>query len=560
MALILVRFRSVSRELRRLSSSSRAPIMSAMSEALNGATSIRAYKKEKHFIDSFCDKVDHNVMAEYPGRGSRVWLSVRLDCISIVAGIAVVIMCVVSNACEDSGEEGSFLSSLSAFAGIALLYVFSLPNTLAATVTSYVDCETEMNAVERIVEYINGPKEGVEMDDYRDLTAGDDNTESAAESEDSKLGYAVKPLSESVLSPDNTIMYLVSKSKHKNKQDDKEKPIATNTNTNSDTVISLVDVSFRYRRNLPLVLQHITADIPRGKRVSIIGRTGSGKSSLVNVLTHMSSYMGNIYMNGVELRDIGVRKLRCDFSVVTQDPVIFSGSIRANLDPLQLLFEDIVRTGGYNVDCANMDAFDIRKKRKGRKGYKKLELNQVSGKERRVLCLFREDFRSLERVGRRLGRTTYTDERMWEVLDMVQLKQKFCNTKEGLSTALKDKGSNLSAGERQLMCLAKAIIRDANVVVMDEATAQVDTATDEIIQQVIRTRFAGKTLICIAHRLNTIIDFDYVVCLDKGEIVEFDTPQRLLQDENSLLSSLCRETGKENEEALRRKCFAFQGR
>ena len=345
---------------------------------------------------------------------------------------------------------------------------------------------------------------------------------------------------------------------------------------NSDIAMSLVDVSFRYRKELPLVLKHITVDIPKGKRVSIIGRTGSGKSTLVNVFTHMSCYAGNLYVDGIEARNIGVRKLRSGFSVVTQDPVIFSGSIRANLDPLQLLFEDIIKTGNYNIEYGNMNDFDIRRKVKGLKGYKRLELPTPSSEkekynnsdaelgsrttenkkaEKTVLYLSKSDFKGLEMIGKRLKRTTYSDERMWEVLEMVQLKHKFYNTKEGLDTILKDKGGNLSAGERQLMCLAKAIIRDAKIVIMDEATAQVDGPTDEIIQKVIRTRFAGKTLICIAHRLNTIIDFDYVMCLDKGEIVGFNSPQKLLEDKNSLLSSLCRETGKENEEALRRKCY-----
>merc|ERR1711871_667406 len=142
-----------------------------------------------------------------------------------------------------------------------------------------------------------------------------------------------------------------------------------------------------------------------------------------------------------------------------------------------------------------------------------------------------------------------SDEDIWNVLDEVQLKSVF--DKEGLDFELAEAGGNLSVGERQLVCLARALLSQRRVITLDEATANVDMATDRLIQDTVRSKFRGKTLIVIAHRLNTIIDADLVLVLDKGRLVEQGSPHALLEREGSVFAQMCRDTGETSERHLR---------
>lgn len=216
------------------------------------------------------------------------------------------------------------------------------------------------------------------------------------------------------------------------------------------------------------VLTHIVS------QVGIVGRTGAGKSSLISALFRLAKVEGVIEIDGVDTGSICLEDLRRQISIIPQDPVLFSGTLRRNLDPF----------------------------------------------------------------------TEFADKDLWEALEEVELKDAIVTAGNGLESRVLDRGSNYSVGQRQLVCLARAILRNNKVLMLDEATANVDPHTDSLIQQTIRRKFASCTVLTVAHRLNTIMDSDKVLVMDKGRMAEFDHPHLLLQNSYGQFTSLVKETGR----------------
>lgn len=216
----------------------------------------------------------------------------------------------------------------------------------------------------------------------------------------------------------------------------------------------------RYRPGLDLVLHGITCDIDSTEKIGIVGRTGAGKSSLTNCLFRIiEAAEGRILIDNVDVSTIGLHDLRSRITIIPQDPVLFSGTLRMNLDP-----------------------FD-----------------------------------------------KFSDEAIWRVLELSHLKEYVAGLQEGLQHEVAEGGENLSVGQRQLLCLARALLRKSRILILDEATAAVDLETDDLIQNTIRKEFSHCTVLTIAHRLHSIMDSSRVMVLDAGKIVEFDSPSNLLQ-------------------------------
>ncbi|XP_064396708.1 ATP-binding cassette sub-family C member 4-like [Halichondria panicea] len=245
--------------------------------------------------------------------------------------------------------------------------------------------------------------------------------------------------------------------------------------------ISFENVTFRYSPDLPLVLNNLNFTIKQAEKIGVVGRTGAGKSSLLSVLFRLCEPSGRITIDGVDILSIGLHDVRSKMSIIPQDPVLFSGTMRYNIDP------------------------------------------------------FNE----------------FSDNELWDVLEQVQLKSTVQQLEGQLAGEVSEGGSNFSVGQKQLVCLARAMMRKNKILILDEATANVDIRTDEIIQQAIRQEFNDCTVITIAHRLNTIMDSDRILVLSSGEVLEFDTPFHLLQDRNSLLSEMVRKTDAETAQKLR---------
>ncbi|KAM6893207.1 ATP-binding cassette sub-family C member 4 [Lycodopsis pacificus] len=245
-------------------------------------------------------------------------------------------------------------------------------------------------------------------------------------------------------------------------------------------LVTFDQVSFSYSSDGPMVLHNMTAIFRPKEKVGIVGRTGAGKSSLVSALFRLAEPQGKIYIDGVLTSEIGLHDLRQKMSIIPQDPVLFTGSMRKNLDPF----------------------------------------NQ------------------------------HSDEDLWKALEEVQLKSVVEELPGKLETVLAESGSNFSVGQRQLVCLARAVLRKNRVLVIDEATANVDPRTDELIQKTIRDKFSECTVLTIAHRLNTIVDSDRILVLDAGRIHAYDEPYTLLQDPDGIFYKMVQQTGKQEAAAL----------
>ncbi|XP_032311193.1 multidrug resistance-associated protein 1 isoform X3 [Drosophila ananassae] len=249
---------------------------------------------------------------------------------------------------------------------------------------------------------------------------------------------------------------------------DKNKP----KNWPEEGRVEFQNFQVRYREGLDLVLRGVSFNIKGGEKVGIVGRTGAGKSSLTLALFRIiESAGGRIAIDGVDIATMGLHMLRSRLTIIPQDPVLFSGSLRMNLDPF--------------------------------------EVN--------------------------------TDDEIWKALELSHLKLFVKSLAAGLNHEIAEGGENLSVGQRQLVCLARALLRKTKVLVLDEATAAVDLETDDLIQKTIRTEFKECTVLTIAHRLNTILDSDKVIVLDKGQITEFASPTELLDNPKSAFYSMAKD-------------------
>jgi len=242
--------------------------------------------------------------------------------------------------------------------------------------------------------------------------------------------------------------------------------------------VSFNKVVMSYRSGLPTVLKGMSLEVQPGEKIGIIGRTGAGKSSLMTTLLRIVELTsGSITVDGVDIANIGLDDLRQAIAIIPQEALLFNGTIRTNLDPFGL----------------------------------------------------------------------YDDARLWDALKRSWLVEGDLDRKSvdgpaknrfNLDTVIEDEGQNLSVGERSLVSLARALVKDSRVVILDEATASVDFATDSRIQETIRTEFKDKTLLCIAHRLQTIINYDRVLVMDQGNVAEFDTPTALFAT-GGIFTTMC---------------------
>ncbi|CAG9107766.1 unnamed protein product [Plutella xylostella] len=240
--------------------------------------------------------------------------------------------------------------------------------------------------------------------------------------------------------------------------------------------ILLQNVNLRYAKDEEPVLKNLNISIESGWKVGIVGRTGAGKSSLISALFRFAYIDGRILVDDVDTSLVALQELRSKISIIPQEPVLFSASIRYNLDP-----------------------FDV-----------------------------------------------YSDDELWRALEQVDMKAAV----PSLDFKVTEGGANFSVGQRQLVCLARAVLRSNKVLIMDEATANVDPQTDSFIQQTIRRQFASCTVLTIAHRLNTIMDSDRVLVMDAGQVKEFDHPYHLLSDPHSQLTAMVKETSEKMSQQL----------
>ena len=220
----------------------------------------------------------------------------------------------------------------------------------------------------------------------------------------------------------------------------------------------------RYRNDTEIVLKNINFHLKPGEHLGVVGRTGSGKSTISLCLFRiLEAYSGRIYIDGVDISKVGLKKLRESITIIPQDSTLMNGTLRYNIDPVQ----------------------------------------------------------------------AYTDKEIIHVMKKIGFDYIISINKEGLNLNISENGNNLSIGEKQLICITRAILRKSKIIVLDEATASIDYKTEEIIQKALNEILSNSTMISIAHRIKTVMNADKILVLENGEIIEFDTPKNLLNNKNS---------------------------
>ncbi|KAG4114411.1 hypothetical protein ERO13_D12G044900v2 [Gossypium hirsutum] len=381
-------YQMTSREVKRLDSITRSPIYAQFGEALNGLSSIRAYKAYERVAKVNGKSMDNNIRFTLANSSSNRWLTIRLETLG-----GLMIWLTATFAVLQNGKA----ENQAAF---------------ASTMGSYINLLSEAPDV--------------------------------IESHRPPPGWP------------------------------------------SSGSIQFEDVVLRYRPELPPVLCGLSFTTSPSEKIGIVGRTGAGKSSMLNALFRIVELeKGRILIDGCDTSRFGLSDLRKALSIIPQSPVLFSGTVRLNLDP------------------------------------------------------FNE----------------HNDADLWEALERAHLKDVIRRNSFGLDAEVLESGENFSVGQRQLLCLARALLRRSKIIVLDEATAAVDVKTDALIQKTIREEFKSCTMLVIAHRLNTIIDCDQILVLDAGQVLEHSTPEELLANEESAFSKMVQSTGPANAEYLRGLIF-----
>jgi ATP-binding cassette, subfamily C (CFTR/MRP), member 1 len=449
---ILNYFRSVSRETKRLESLSRSPVFTHFSETLGGLSTIRAYGESTNFLNDFESKLDLSTQAAYCNKTGDRWLSTRLEMIGAsIAGFAALLatQIVVSNGVSGVGQNSSY----SSLAGLSLTYAIQITGMLQWVVRSFAQVEAAMNSVERILYYSEQIEKEAAMD-------SSDLEKSA------KQDPSLNPATKAVTACGGKVEEV-------------------HPQWPSKGMIQMTNLRMRYRSSTPLVIKGLNVHIEGGQRIGVVGRTGSGKSSLLLCLMRLVEpeidddsigYKAPIRIDGVDVMRIGLKVLRSAISIIPQNPVLFSGTIRSNLDP----FEE------------------------------------------------------------------YSDEQIWLALEKCGMKHTVMDIPNGLLAVVAEYGENLSQGQRQLLCLGRALLKQSRVLLLDEATSSVDFETDHEIQRTLREAFPGCTVLTIAHRVNTIMDSDKILVMKDGVAVEFAPPKELLADEDSLFREIVRHSETES--------------
>ncbi|GAB5577636.1 ATP-binding cassette sub-family C member 9 isoform X1 [Prionailurus iriomotensis] len=399
-------FRVASRDLQQLDDTTQLPLLSHFAETVEGLTTIRAFSG---YEARFQQK-----LLEYTDSNNIASLFLTAANRWLEVRMEYIGACVVLIAAVTSISNSLHRDLSAGLVGLGLTYALMVSNYLNWMVRNLADMEIQLGAVKRIHGLLK-----TEAESYEGLLA----------------------------------------------------PSLIPKNWPDQGKIQIQNLSVRYDSSLKPVLKHVNALISPGQKIGICGRTGSGKSSFSLAFFRMvDMFEGRIIIDGIDIAKLPLHTLRSRLSIILQDPVLFSGTIRFNLDP--------------EKKCS--------------------------------------------------------DSTLWEALEIAQLKLVVKALPGGLDAIITEGGENFSQGQRQLFCLARAFVRKTSIFIMDEATASIDMATENILQKVVMTAFADRTVVTIAHRVHTILSADLVIVLKRGAILEFDEPEKLLSRKDSVFASFVR--------------------
>ncbi|CAM1332829.1 ABCC4 (predicted) [Pycnogonum litorale] len=394
------------RALQRIKSKRNSSVCSHLSISLDGLTTIRAHRATERYFAIFNNLQSAHIASSYIVKSVSIWFTLYGELICALQMILVILLFVIHR--EDHSPES---------AGFIIAQMIKMFSLIPFVLTQSTTFRNDFISAERILAYTRLPTE------RHRLSSSDDESDTVCENTDIGINW---PQTGSIEFKSVFLKY------------------------SDDGIYALKDISF---------------DIRNGEKIGIIGRTGAGKTSLVSAIFKIMDFQGTIRIDGVDISRIQLEDLRCRLSVIPQEPFLFIGTLRYNLDPYE----------------------------------------------------------------------EYEDDTLWKTLKDVQLDHVVLKLPNGLNTKVAEGGLNFSFGQRQLICLARVLLRRNKILILDEATANVDIKTDQFIQETIRTTFKECTVITIAHRLNSVINCNRVMVMDHGRIVEFAPPKDLLENRHSQL-------------------------
>ena len=469
-----------SRDLKRLESNQRSPLYQQFGETLSGITTIRAYGDERRFIEDNAQRVNtHNRPFIFLWAANR-WLALRVDFAGALVSFFAAIFVVISVGKIDAGA-----------AGLSLTYALNFNENILWLVRLYAENEQNMNHVERVKQFLEVEQEA---------PANIPETKPTG-------GWPLKG------------------------------------------AVEFIDYTTRYRSDLEPVLKNLNFKIKAEEKVGIVGRTGAGKSSLALALFRgLEADGGKILIDDVDIGTIGLLDLRENLTIVPQDPTLFTGTIRSNIDPFGLFTDEEIFTALRQVHLIGPGSVGASDSSATIKMDPPSSINnpEVSAIEDVETAAATADLAAPAPLAH--GRQSLSIPPVTGEDPEPDLNRVTTNTRENtnvftnLSSPVAESGTNLSQGQRQLLCLARALLKSPRVLLMDEATASIDYATDAKIQDTLR-EIRGSTIITIAHRLQTIVDYDKVLVLDKGEVVEFAAPWELIAREGGAFRGMCEMSG-----------------
>ncbi|PWN31582.1 P-loop containing nucleoside triphosphate hydrolase protein [Meira miltonrushii] len=418
------------RDLKRLASTSRSPILNTIGDVIRGTVVIRAFGAVDYFYATLVERMNAQTTYNFFICEVRFWYEEMFNTFSFFVLLVAIVFILLNTAIK------------AAHAGFIFTFLINAHVHILFFLRAITEMEQKLVSVERIVEYskLEGERE-TEVD-----------------------GSQIQSTSLSPQWPEQG-------------------------------EIEVDNLHVRYASDLPEVLHGVTFKVAPHSKVGVVGPTGCGKSTLASAFFRfVEKTQGCIKIDGVDIGHINLEELRSRLQIVPQDPIIFSGPLRASLDVFDEYTDDEVIAALKKVRLVKADDSQA-------------PLVDVEPNSEQVATTQKRDF-------------------------------------SDLNFMVAEGGSNLSNGEKQLLCLARAILRNCKLIIFDEATSSVDFDTDAIISQTIPQAFERSTIITIAHRLRTIIDYDFVAVMEKGNVVEFEKPSTLLRDSTSRFYKLCRASGK----------------
>ncbi|CAL5976982.1 Xenobiotic-transporting_ATPase / Multidrug resistance-associated protein [Hexamita inflata] len=417
--ILFSKFRSVTPQLKRLESNSRSSVFTLCQEVLDQLTSIRAYNVQSNFRQQFREITLLNINTQYYSTSTSKWMSFRMTMLGAVMAFLIVGVAMII---------APFSPSLAQYSGIIVSYGYSIQSLMVAVIEMITNTEQEMPAIERMLEYAQLENE--------------------------------ETLNNEMIAKNSTCQKL-----------------------ENNIGLDISNLIMKYRPELQPALKGVNIHINPKEHVAIVGRTGSGKSSLA--ITLFKLYQPEVG-NSVQIGDDQISHLplydsRRKLAIIPQEPYLFSGTLRQQLCEFTRNKAEGLSTEG------------------------------------------------IERI---------PDQKIWELLETVQLSDYIKNQPGGLDCVVVGNGDNFSAGQRQLVCVVRALLRDANVIILDEATAYVDNETDQIIQKIVKEYLRDKIVLSIAHRLDTVLGMDKVLVMDAGKVAEFGTKQELMKIDGGIFREL----------------------